>query len=399
MPETLLIRLDSAAQIRDWMTLDEQGQPASGVQSGELDANIAANRRLVVLVPGEDVRFCDARVPGKNRQRILQAIPYALEEQMAEDVEHLHFAIGPALEEGEYPVAVVARRQMDAWLATLSELGLSVDEMISEIQVLPLEPGSWSLLVEGDRALVRSSNYTGFATDTQNVATLFELYAGREAAPERVQVFGDTVVDLGLVEVDMDTSERPVLVLLAKGLGRRSGIDLLQGSYSQKEDFGQLFTPWRATATLLLAGLLLALVSVGVDNYRLEKQSRVLSAQIEQLYRRTFPNAKRVVNARAQMEQQLKQLQRQSGTGSTDFMALLGETGKVLKKTPGVQISGASFRDGRLDLELAADNLQLLDKLKQALNSTGRLQAEIQSATTEAGQKVKSRLRVQGVAS
>ena len=99
------------------------------------------------------------------------------------------------------------------------------------------------------------------------------------------------------------------------------------------------------------------------------------------------------------MEQQLKQLRRQSGTSNTDFIALLGETGKVLKKTSGVQISGASFRDGRLDLELAADNLQLLDQLKQALNNTGRLQAEIQSATTEAGQKVKSRLRVQGVQS
>ncbi|MGB5338967.1 MAG: type II secretion system protein GspL, partial [Gammaproteobacteria bacterium] len=152
-------------------------------------------------------------------------------------------------------------------------------------------------------------------------------------------------------------------------------------------------------AALLVAGLVLALVSVGVESYRLSQQQKALTAQIEQLYKQTFPNAKRVVNARAQMEQQLKQLQRQTGTGQTDFIVLLGETGSILKRTQGVEISSASFRDGRLDLELAADNLQILDKLKQELVASGRLQAEIQSATTEAGQKVKSRVRVEGAQS
>jgi type II secretory pathway component PulL len=68
-----------------------------------------------------------------------------------------------------------------------------------------------------------------------------------------------------------------------------------------------------------------------------------------------------------------------------------------LRATQGVSIEGASYRDGRLDLDLQADNLQILDQLKQSLAASGRMQAEIQSATTEAGQKVKSRLRIQGV--
>ncbi len=398
MPETLIIRLGDDARVRDWITLDDQGQVSSDVHSGEPDDTVCQQAQYVVaLVPAEDVRLCEATVPGRKRQQILQAIPFALEEQLAEDVESLHFAIGALQDSGEYPVAVASRKQIDAWLATLASLELVPDEMISEIQALPLEAGSWSMLVDTDRALVRSTPNAGFATDTSTVTTLFELYAGQEAAPQRVQVYGDTVIDLGVVDVEMDAGDLSALQLMAWGWNQKAGINLLQGKYSQKEDIKQALMPWRATAALLVAGLALALISVGVDTFRLSRQQEVLTTQIEQLYKKTFPKAKRVVNARSQMEQKLKQLQRQSGTSQTDFLALLGETGDILNRTQGVEISNASFRDGRLDLELAVDNLQILDKLKQDLVASGRLQAEIQSATTEAGQKVKSRVRVTGV--
>jgi len=44
---------------------------------------------------------------------------------------------------------------------------------------------------------------------------------------------------------------------------------------------------------------------------------------------------------------------------------------------------------------LQADNLQILDSLKQSLVSSGLMSAEIQSASTGADRKVKSRMRVQ----
>jgi recombinational DNA repair protein RecT len=42
-------------------------------------------------------------------------------------------------------------------------------------------------------------------------------------------------------------------------------------------------------------------------------------------------------------------------------------------------------------------SLQLLDQLKQALAKGNKLSVEIQSATTESDQRVKSRLRIVGV--
>ena len=96
------------------------------------------------------------------------------------------------------------------------------------------------------------------------------------------------------------------------------------------------------------------------------------------------------------MQQRLDALQRRQGTGG-GFLSLLGQSGSVLKGTQGVQVSGATFRAGRLDVDLTVSNLQLLDELKQALMKSGRLSVEIQSATTGQDQRVQSRLRIQGV--
>jgi general secretion pathway protein L len=149
----------------------------------------------------------------------------------------------------------------------------------------------------------------------------------------------------------------------------------------------------------LLAAVLLAGVSTGLNYYRLTQQQARLSADIEALYKKTFPNARRIVNPRAQMEQQLKQLQRRAGGGDISFLGMFAETANVVRAAQGISVQGASYRDGRLDLDLQADNLQLLDTFKQSLVGGGRMKAEIQSATTDKDQKVKSRIRIEVKAS
>jgi general secretion pathway protein L len=144
---------------------------------------------------------------------------------------------------------------------------------------------------------------------------------------------------------------------------------------------------------LLVAGVLVSSIVTGINYYRLSRESDQLSAQIEETFRKALPGTKRIVNPRVQMQQQLDSLQRRTGAGG-GFLSLLGQSGSVLKGMQGVEISGATFRAGRLDMDLVVANLQLLDQLKQALMQSGRLEVEIQSATTGKDQRVQSRLRI-----
>ena len=53
-------------------------------------------------------------------------------------------------------------------------------------------------------------------------------------------------------------------------------------------------------------------------------------------------------------------------------MTLLARAGEVLRNNPAVEISGASFRAGRLDVDLTANNLQVLDELGKQYVITAR---------------------------
>ncbi len=399
MADTLLIRLAAAgAGFRDWMLVDEQGAARTPVREGvPEDGVVAGAPRIVVIVPGDEVLLSEVRVPGRNRQRVLRAIPYALEEQLASDVETLHFAIGPAQADDHYPVAVVDRARMDAWADLLAEHRIAANQWVPEMLALPLTEDGWSLLIEGDKVLVRSGPWAGFAADLDTFPALVAMFVSRDQTPARARLFGSAILDIEGLDIEVVDQELQGLEILAHGVMRGPLLDLLQGSYSRSEEWGRILRPWKATAALLVAGLVLTAVSTGVNYYRLSKQQQQLTAEIEQVYRETFPQARRIVNPRAQMEQQLKQLQRQaSGGGHTAFLALLTDVGRVLHSSKGVQIQGVTYRDGRLDLELIADNVQVLDQLKQALAGAGGMRAEIQSATTQKDGKVNSRIRVEG---
>ena len=396
MADTLLIRLaPGLAGLRDWLLIDAEGQIKTPVQVGApADAVIGGARRIVVLVPGEEVALHEARVPGHNRQRVLRVIPFALEEQLASDVEDLHFAVGRTLGDERYPVAVVERRQMDAWAELLRAAGISAHQWVPETLALPRGEG-WGLMLDGERLLVRSDDYAGFACDADSLPIMISLLAGEDRLPETARVYGSRAVELVGVDVELDSSQLQPLDILARGWSQGPLIDLLQGAYSRREEWGRLLRPWKATAALLLAGLLVGGSGAGLGYYRLTQQQAQLQGDIEALYRKTFPTARRIVNPRLQMEQELKKLQRRAGGTSADFLGMFAETASVVRSAQGISVQGASYRDGRLDLDLQADNLQTLDSLKQALVSGGRVNAEIQSATTDKNQKVQSRIRIE----
>ena len=83
-------------------------------------------------------------------------MPYALEEQLAEDIDELHFAIGKR--DGDSPttpVAVVALALMDEWTNTLKAAGLVPESMYVDSDLLPVNPGHAVALLEDDVVVVR----------------------------------------------------------------------------------------------------------------------------------------------------------------------------------------------------------------------------------------------------
>lgn len=402
MRPRLVIRLNSAPQGRvHWIRLDAEGRPQGHAESGTLaQAAVAATQRQVIgLVPATELLLTEARIPTQSRQRMLRAVPFALEDQLAEDIDELHFALGQRDKEGRLGVAVVSKERLGRWLEEFAEAGLDVDQLYPDVLALPFEPDAWTLLLEDHAFLLRTAPQLGFGGDADNLQLLLSaaLEETGEAKPQRLIVYGDPA---RLPALDIPIEARPAAdstALLATSLKEREAIGLRSGEFARSRSLGINLSRWRVPLALLLAWVLVDTGSAYLQQWRLNRQIATVNAQIDQVYRSVFPSTGPVANPRLLMENRLKALRGGQSTGSAGLLQSLDKVGPVLSTAPNVRLNTLNYRNGNLDVEISAQNLQDIDQLAQRLRQTEGVKVEVRSASAgeRDGERAQARLTIE----
>lgn len=387
----------------EWLLTDStESDLPPGIQEGLEQASMhSAGARIIVIVPGHTVLLGQARIPTRNRQRILSALPYMLEDQLVSDIEQLHFALGERDASGLVNTAVIDRQLMEGWLARLRSFDIEPDILTPDLLCLPLAPNHWTLFHDHGHSLLRTGIQSGALVENDNLVTMTGIFLDEAAdqAPECIDCFSRDPQALPLGELEaaialsVETIDEPTLAFLARHYDESSAINLLQGEFSRREQLGKLWRPWFPAMGLLAALILINGAVTIADYFRLGKEQERLGKHIEQIYRDAFPQARKVVNPRIQMERGLQALRTGGGALSSDFLDILKAGGPALSKTRGLELQRFSYRDGHLDIALTISDLQALDQLKQRLASEAGLQVEIQSASARNG-KVEARMQL-----
>jgi len=389
-----------------WLVM-ENGRPQGNLMRGDLSSAVplATNSQIVALIPTEYCLLLDVNLPGRNRQRLLNAVPYAVEEQFIDDVDDLHFALSPQSIDNHYTVAAIDREKFIELQKVLDNADLHPLFMLPDVLALKHDEVNWTVLDEGERQYVRTGRYSGFVTNKDSLHTfLMASLKEAETKPRLIEVrtpaekvydWPESLEDIPVVKKEYDQEST---VLLACEYDRMSSINLLQGEFSRRESVSKHFRPWYSVAALLA----LWLVWQGGLNvfhyYQLTAQNKSLKKEIDQVYRKTFPGSRRVVNATLQMRQQLKKLRQQSGKSTTSMAEMLATAAPLLMTADGLKINNLRYQDGTMDLELELKNLQALDKLKEKLNERQEWKVEIKSASNRKD-KVESRLQIRSAGS
>jgi len=406
--ETLVIHLHGQEELQaSWRPLytgEEQPQGPAGNGSLAEAAVQAKGRQVIVFVPSAEITLAQMDAPTSNRQRLLQAVPYAIENALIEDVATLHFAIDTRADGKQIKVAVVAQRQMDYWLESLEDAGIEPSYLYPDFLGLPHTPGSWTVYLDDDQVLVRTGLNTGFGADPINFAELLRLSLEehQDAAPEQIEFIlppnlsSAPYYDLALSKLDYPATttafDGNLIELMAKGLDPRSLLNLLQGEYRHVDAGVQLLKPWISAAVLLMVFLTLQVTLSVLDFIKIDQENSQLSQQISQLFHSTFPETKRLVDAKAQTEQKLKELRTTQSTNQADFFSLFIAPASAIKESRGSKLRGISYRDGQLDIQLSTREIQAIEALKKRLENEG-LAVEIRSANAK-GNEVTSHLRI-----
>lgn len=403
MADWLVVRLSRGPEERvSWMPADGRGQPLGAPQFGSLRqaAAAVAARRLAAIVPSSDVLMTEVELPVKSGVRVQQVVPYALEEQLAADIETLHFALGARDDDtGRTQVAVVTRSLMEQWLGALAAEGLAPELLCTEAVLLPDNPGHVVVMLEGDTLCVRRAGQAAIALPALAVgAALLASLGPQMMADDLIFYVSPEDWHRRSAEVEALRSQCASLKvqllnfgplpLLAPHLAAGAALNLLSGDYAPKRTFGDSWQRWRLAAMLAGALLVLHVGGLSLQRYQQHHAEQTLDAAIGQIGRRALPGDPGTGDVRARIEQRLAA---QAGGGGAGLMPALAALAQALQGVDGASIETLSFQDRALDLKVRAPDAERVERVDQALSSRG-WRAELTSGNS-AGSAYEGRIK------
>lgn len=377
MTQFLVLRL---AETPSWVIVDGSGARLGPVATGSLAdaAPLAAERRVIALAPGSGIVLARPELPVRSGARIAQIVPFALEEQLAGDIDAFHFAVGTTGADSRTAVAAVERSRLEGWLQQLTAAGIDAEALYAETQCLPDNPGKIVVLLEDGNLLVRASGGTPVALAAEPLSEAFAL-AGLEGDDRHLQFYvaqqdwdasHDVIEALREVTGSLDLQLLPdgSLPLLGGAAVAREPLSLLSGPYAPRTGWKALWQRWRLAAALA-AALFILHASAGVYDivtYRVAEQR--LDAEIEQTFRIAMPGVERIVDPRLQMQQRLGGI---AGADPAGLLGRLAPLAQAMTAVPGVRVQSLGWRNGSLDLRISAPSGELLAELERAADQQG----------------------------
>lgn len=366
-----------------------------------------AQRKMKVCfaVPGADARLLTLPVTAAEKKHLAKSLPFMLEEQVAADVDELHFAYA-ALDADHIAVAVCSRERVDYWQERLAQFP-GITQWLPEPLLLPHKSDEWCLVLEegvdsndGNTAVVRTGVSQGFTCEQVMLEPLLdaipEVGEDKVETPSAIVIYGsDQAADTELVPEVLQSKVqwRQGNLFSAMLLSDESqpNLNLLQGGYAPRLPFERWWKYWRAAAALFALGFGLQLGADYLELRTLDDDNLALRQAVETSYRQAFPKGA-VVDAEKQLSRQLDALRGTSSSGG--FVSLMEQVGVVIAAMPGTSIATINYNDksAEMRMNLVASDFEAVEELRTKINAAG-LEAVMESSNAQ-GDGVRARMRI-----
>ena len=344
-----------------------------------------------LILNGPICQVLSAQMPVKQSRQIIKALPFALEEQLANEIDHNHIQfLG---REGTQAHALVCDTHI---METLIQQ-FNPDKLLYLPLLLPqIEQGICICILDG-MASIRYSTY-GAMNITAELLTL---------ALEKLKIKEDMIVEF----YDLD-DQHNLLPLEIENLGyevqqpeRKELINhiekasigyqwnLLTGAYAKKKapvktKQSKLKSPLSIAAALIISVFFIQLIQMK----QYQQMTELVKDASKSFYVTLFPG-ENVRSIRRQFRDKLEE----SGSGpvtSAGFISILAAATKDISTNSNIEWDAVRFtrQKNELEVNVIVDNIAQLDSIKQKMTSNGLL-VDIASATNT-GKRIKGVLKV-----
>ena len=267
-------------------------------------------------------------------------------------------------------LTVLAKPQQDV-AALLASFGLTpwrVVAALPDFLLLPMVEGSATLLLDGTNRILRLDD--AYAVSADNL----EITLARLTDVKNIQVIGElNEIDRAILNTHQKTAglewqwlDLPVTALFpADGVTIRHPYNLVMRTQESS-----ISPYWKVIAAVFIAAIAVQIFYDALSIWRYHRIEVATRAQAEQQYRIWFPDEKRIVDLKRQMQGHL------NGLGAIDMTALsmISRVGPALSQAnlPAHKIHYSSSSGvGQLDLQINAPSLAALESLRSQIATQG----------------------------
>ena len=389
MTQQLTLYFDSGEPVNDIpFSLSEGGQfidsgsielaklHANSSNIGNLDKNNTALENLnleecevTVVIPGDQVTTLMTPVPKGSRRLLAQALPYLLEDELAAPVESLHIVATTKPDaDGKLLCAIIDRSLLERHLERLSKHDIAASIMIPNYWTLP-KSNRPQISQKNHHLLVRLGSDEGITLPATSEKSLL----------------------LTLLPEFSDQQLNDIPQWHAKGKNS-APLNLLQGEFAPAGEKSHL--GWIKPMAITVAFFLAIFIAYSlISGWYFNQQASEIAKQSEAQYKKLFPNDKRIVDIRRQMQAHLNNNTDQQS--SSLFFELLNafSSAKDPDSEPGTIRNIRFDQDrGSMQIEIQSGSINYANALQNKLQSNG-IEAEVLSANSNA-EGVITRLRI-----
>lgn len=346
-------------------------------EPGDTPSDCPGSSSVIAFLPQHEILMTQADLPARAPKQQLAAIDYAIEDQLAEDVEDCFCAIGRQLEDGSVPVAVINRELMQGYAELFNQSGLKVKAIYPEFYLCPWRDDEVSAVIcdSSHGFVLRYARHKGIYCSEEILTSVLGLLKSQQGKDIVTEYYGER--QIGESESGITVHHRSKRDWLAQFFEDEEAINLKQkefhSGYSWKEPVKKW--KWAIAATILL---LISTATLNISK-TLELQNeldRILSAQAEVIEPYLGP-----VDEGQTPKQKLIAALSEALPGSGEgFLDVLHEFSQLKSKYQSIQVDKIQFQNSSLVVNLESKNLRDMEAFRTRVGES-RFAARIENVS------------------
>ena len=322
----------------------------------------------LLFVPQQAVYFTEFEVPQKAPRQVLASIEYQIEDQLAQDSETQHFAVGKQ-SGNSVPVFVVAQSVMEAIQSLQQNYRLKIQQVLPEMLLCPppSQQGEVTLISSQPGLVLRYGDYYSVKCLPEVLPAIIDLI-GRQISISRIHCY----IDETAISDSLKTEKYPVKIkpFSVSEISFDNAVNLQQRKFQASSHWLKLVRAWKG-----IAAAAMVLLSVVIINRvaALEDVGQQLSSLRNNQYELIKDYVDQDVTITSNLKKEMiKLLQNSTSTDQHfDFVHLLLEFSRARESFNSIEIVKIGYQQNRLSIDISSKQLNDVESLHAALRARG----------------------------